>query len=231
MANTPCIMKNDGMFIEYTPVAAVIAGQVIVLGNLVAIAPHAIEAGQKGILTLCGAWNVPKTSDVFSQGSAVYWDADGDPVGGTAGTGAADTSQATGNLMGYCAEDAATGAAYVRVNLTAAALTLGNYMPYFPVATVAAAGSAQGDAAALSDGFNLVTGADDAKGVILPAAVAGRVVVIKVGPGADLKVYPATGDTINKGSANAAITVVDDVCFMLIAADATDWYTLPLLPS
>jgi uncharacterized membrane protein len=100
-----------------------------------------------------------------------------------------------------------------------------------PVATVAAAGSAQGDAGALSSGFNYVTGADDVKGVRLPAAVAGTVVIIKVGPGADLKVYPATGDKINDGSANAALTVVDDVCFMVIARDATDWYTLPLLPS
>lgn len=101
----------------------------------------------------------------------------------------------------------------------------------FPVATVAAAGSAQGDAAAITAGFTYVTGADDAKGVRLPAAAAGTVVIIKVGPGADLKVYPASGDKINDGSANAAITVVDDVCFMIIAKDATDWYTLPLLPS
>jgi hypothetical protein len=27
------------------------------------------------------------------------------------------------------------------------------------------------------------------------------------------------------------MTVVDDVCFMLIALDGTTWYTLPLLPS
>jgi len=100
-----------------------------------------------------------------------------------------------------------------------------------PVTTVAAAGTNQGTAAALSLGFNYVTGADDAKGVKLPAAAAGRIVIIKVGPGADLKVYPNTSDKINDGTADAAITVVDDVCFMLIAKDATDWYTLPLLPS
>jgi len=100
-----------------------------------------------------------------------------------------------------------------------------------PVVTVAAAGTNQGNAAALSLGFNYVTGADDAKGVKLPAAAAGSIVIIKVGPGADLKVYPNTSDKINDGTADAAITVVDDVCFMLIAKDATDWYTLPLLPS
>jgi hypothetical protein len=100
-----------------------------------------------------------------------------------------------------------------------------------PVATVAAAGTTQANAAAITAGFTYVTGADDTKGVRLPAAVAGTVVIIKVGPGADLKVYPATGDKINDATADAALTVVDDVCFMIIAKDATDWYTLPLLPS
>ena len=46
-----------------------------------------------------------------------------------------------------------------------------------------------------------------------------------------MKVYPASGDAISALSANAAITVLDDVCFMFIAYDATTWYTLPLLPS
>lgn len=101
-----------------------------------------------------------------------------------------------------------------------------------PAATVAALGTDQTNAAPITTGFTLVTGADDAKGVILPTAVAGAVVIIKVAPGADLKVWPNTGDAINKGTVTTgALTVVDDVCFMLIAADATDWYTLPFLPS
>lgn len=96
---------------------------------------------------------------------------------------------------------------------------------------LAATGTVQADAAQLIAGFNYVTGADDAKGVKLPGAKKGLAVIIKVGPGADLKVWPATGDAINDGSANASITVVDDVCFMLVAKDTTNWYTLPLLPS
>lgn len=100
-----------------------------------------------------------------------------------------------------------------------------------PTATVAAAGTNQATAAALTTGFTLVSGADDTKGVVLPAAAAGLVCVIKVGDGADLKVYPATGDAINALSANAALTVVDDVCFALFALDGTTWYSMPLLPS
>jgi hypothetical protein len=100
-----------------------------------------------------------------------------------------------------------------------------------PTATVAAAGTNQATAAAITTGFTLVSGADDTKGVVLPAAAAGLVCFIKVGDGADLKVYPASGDAINAIAANSPITVVDDVCFALIALDATTWYTLPLLPS
>lgn len=118
---------------------------------------------------------------------------------------------------------------------TLIATTLGggtfSAMPIIPTATVAALGADQAGAAPITTGFTLVTGADDAKGVRLPAATAGLVCIIKVGAGADLLVYPATGDAINAIAANSAMTVVDDVCFMLIALDATTWYTLPLLPS
>jgi hypothetical protein len=120
--------------------------------------------------------------------------------------------------------------------MTAAAQTIGgaktfSTMPIIPAATVAATGVDQTDAAAITTGFTLVTGADDAKGVKLPAAAAGLVCIIKVDAGADLKVWPNTGDAINAIAANSAMTVVDDVCFMLVALDATTWYTLPLLPS
>lgn len=104
-------------------------------------------------------------------------------------------------------------------------------MPQIPTATVAATGTVQADAAAITTGFTLVTGADDAKGVKLPAAAAGLWCIIKVADGADLKVWPNTGDAINAIAANSALTVVDDVCFALIAYDATTWYSWPLLPS
>lgn len=83
-------------------------------------------------------------------------------------------------------------------------------MPDVPqnVASVAAAGSAQGDAAALTAGINTVSAADGTKGVILPAAKAGLVVQVYNEHATNgLKVYPATGDDINDGSADAAITM------------------------
>lgn len=154
----------------------------------------------------------------------------------TANTGDTTTTITNAEQAGartYTIPDAGASASFV---MTAGAQTVGgaktfSTMPIIPTATVAATGTIQGDAAQIATGFTLVTGADDAKGVLLPAAAAGLVCIIKVGDGADLKVWPASGDAINGLSADTAMTVVDDVCFALIALDGTTWYTLPLLPS
>lgn len=92
------------------------------------------------------------------------------------------------------------------------------------VQSVAAAGSAQGDAATLTAGFNTVSAADGTKGVILPAAVAGMVVEVYNEHATNgLKVYPATGDDINDASANAAITMEGKGIARFTAIDSTTW--------
>src|SRR5262249_31331308 len=102
-----------------------------------------------------------------------------------------------------------------------------------PTATVAAAGSAQGDAAAISTGFTLVSAADGAKGIVLPTAAAGLVCIIKNVDAANaiLKIYPAAGDAINALSANAAFSIAAKTSVILVAYDAVTWYSVPLLPS
>lgn len=106
-------------------------------------------------------------------------------------------------------------------------------MPRIPInATVAAAGSVQGDAAALSEGFTVVTGANGTVGVRLPTAVAGAIVIIKGGTSGVLKVWPASGAQINAVTADNAMSLASGLIpAILIAASATQWYTLPLLPS
>lgn len=98
--------------------------------------------------------------------------------------------------------------------------------------SVAAAGSVQGDAAALSEGLSVVTGANGTVGVILPTAVAGAIVVIKGTTAGVLKVWPATGAQINAVGANTAMSFASGaVPAILIATSSTQWYTFPLLPS
>jgi len=103
---------------------------------------------------------------------------------------------------------------------------------YIKSATVAAAGNSQGTAAAVSDGFTLVTASDSTKGVILPLAVAGRVCIIKNSvAGQTLPIYPATGDGINAVAVNSAYSIAALTSTLLVAYDATTWYSVPLVAS
>ena len=102
---------------------------------------------------------------------------------------------------------------------------------YLPTATVAAAGSTQANAAAVSDGFTLVSGADATKGVLLPAAVAGRTIILKNNANAVLKVWPASGDAINAIAADSNYVLAPYTSSLLIAYDSTTWYSVPLLAS
>lgn len=102
---------------------------------------------------------------------------------------------------------------------------------YLKTATVAATGSTQTDAASVSDGLTLVTAADGTKGVKLPVAVAGRTVILKNGAAAILKVWPASGDGINAITVDSNYVLAANTSSLLIAYDATTWYSVPLLAS
>lgn len=92
--------------------------------------------------------------------------------------------------------------------------------------TVAAAGSTQSDAAALTMGtLNRCTGNDGTKGVLLQAQTAGGAptYVYSVAATSGLKVYPPTGGTINGGSTNAAITIEGKTLATFITDDGTNF--------
>jgi len=98
---------------------------------------------------------------------------------------------------------------------------------------VAAAGSTVSDAAQLSEGFTVVTGANGTLGVKLPATPSpGAVVIIKGTTAGVLKVWPDAAATINAIGSNGAISLASGaIPAIFIAKTATQWYTLPLLPS
>ena len=225
MAQVPALTYSEAGAIDYTPAAAVTGGDVVVLTGIVGIAPSDIAANDKGSLQTSGLFRVPKTTAAQVRGLPVYWNAPGDPDSGDAGPGAAN-QLGVGVYMGICAEASASGDNYTIVDLNAV------YPALVGSAAVTAAGSAQGDAAQLYHGFNVVTGADGTKGVILPTAVAGMIVYLKGVTAGVLKVYPKTGGTINALSANGAISLASGATpAIFIASSSTQWYTLPLLPS
>jgi len=111
------ILVKSGSILDYTPAAAVSAGDVVVQGALVGIATRDIAALALGALETKGAADIVQAAVTFAVGGGVYWDADGNPVGGTAGTGAATTS-ATGNTFcGYALEITAATDTTIRTAL------------------------------------------------------------------------------------------------------------------
>lgn len=74
---------------------------------------------------------------------------------------------------------------------------------------LAAAGTNQGTAAAITKQLMMVTGADNVKGVILPVSAQGEAIfVVNTSATNYLVVYPDSGATINGGSANAGVNLL-----------------------
>jgi len=95
-------------------------------------------------------------------------------------------------------------------------------------ATIAAAGAAQASATAINSSNVVVTGADGAKGVILPAANSCDEVVVMNNSASSLLVYPPTGAAIavpgtGMGSANTAYTHTTYAVVTYKRFSATQW--------
>lgn len=104
------------------------------------------------------------------------------------------------------------------------------------VQTLAAAGNSISDGGAISvtsPGLVFVTGADATKGVQLPVAAAGKRIFVKNDTAANavLKVYPQVNSTINVLSANTAISMAANSSAMFYGYNATNWITIPTVPS
>lgn len=123
MAQTPVLHWSEEGTIDYTPVAAVIAGQVVEIGTVPMVAVSDIAANTLGALSYSGIKKVPKATGALTAGDAIYWDADGSPVTGDASSGAATGTASGNNLMGLAIADAGSSDSYVYVALTAAKRT------------------------------------------------------------------------------------------------------------
>lgn len=99
-------LHQHGHTLDYTPSSAVAAGDVVVLNDLVTVAPVAIPANKLGAVAVEGVWTLPKASGAIGQGAIVYWDA-------TAGN--ITTTASTNKRAGKAAYAAASADTTVRV--------------------------------------------------------------------------------------------------------------------
>lgn len=219
--------RGNGETVLYTNTTAseLPAGTPIIQGNLFGVPTSPIPAYKTGALAIEGNMRFPKTSGDggMAVGTLAYWDdtnhvlsptASGNTYVGKLSATAADT-----DVFAWCQVEAVANAAGV--------LAWG----VIPSATVAATGTTSGDGP-VSTGFTLVTAADATKAVTLPTASAGKTCIIKNNVAAVLKVFPATGDKINNGAATTGyLAVPASSSCIIVAYDATDWYSIPMLPS
>jgi predicted RecA/RadA family phage recombinase len=100
--------SQAGCLIEHTPSAAVAAGAVVLLGDLVTVATHSIAANAAGTVAVDGVWSIAKAAGAVSQGALLYWDATNSVV---------TTTASTHKRAGKAAAAAASGDASVMVIL------------------------------------------------------------------------------------------------------------------
>lgn len=228
MAQTPAIFRQEGVNIDYTPGSAVLAGTVYVLGNLVTIVPKDIAADEKGATCVRGVFNVPKDNSDVSAGDTLYWNATGDPYGGTSSSGAFTKTVGSNKIAGHALEAAGTTTGDVDMYLHSADSALQASFGPTSVATVAAGGTAIANANAIDVGFTQVTASDDTAAIRLPEAAAGKVCIVKnTVANKILKVFPAVNDTINSATANAVYNQTNGAFRIYVAYNAVNWWTDP----
>lgn len=110
---------QEGNYLDYTPGTVKVAGEIVQIGILAAMCSTAIAAGAKGAAQVRGLIKVVAAAVTGSVGDLIGWDEDGDPYGGTAGTGAATTILANADFILGTLETALTatdGVARVLLN-------------------------------------------------------------------------------------------------------------------
>ena len=95
-------------------------------------------------------------------------------------------------------------------------------------ASVAAAGNDQSGATALTKTMNIVTSATatSADGVKLPDTAAGLMIEILNDTSVTIDIFPASGESIDSGSANAAVSLASGHSLRLVGVSATKWNRL-----
>ena len=97
----------------------VLSGQAVVVGSLVCVALVDIPNGGIGELATEEVYYLPKAAEAITQGAKLYWDANGNPVGGVAGSGCLTATATDNTYAGVAFAPAASGAATVDIKLNA----------------------------------------------------------------------------------------------------------------
>jgi predicted RecA/RadA family phage recombinase len=107
----PTTYVQKGNSIDYTPVANVAPGDVVVQGDLVGVAVRPIGANTLGSLAVAGVFDFPKAAGAITAGARLFWN-DTTKVATTADAGGAN------KFLGKAVLAAASGHETVRARLS-----------------------------------------------------------------------------------------------------------------
>ena len=219
---------QEGDQINYIPSAAVLAGQIVLLGEIIGVSPEPIAASGLGTLQTRGVFKVLKsgsTGPVFSVGDVVCWDS----VNLTAVRVGASGSGIF--PIGTCVEAAATGDAFVYTRINPQQIP--GWMQGKTWEDVSLSGGSKTlDAEDVGKVMNITAG-HATNVVTLPATAAGLLFTIRAGvSGGRVAISPNAVDKImgadlagtdNKDHILTAATgLMGDYCVLL--AEATNGY-------
>lgn len=117
---------------------------------------------------------------------------------------------------------ATTVAASSTLSVTGAA-TLASTVSLTSAGNVAATGATGASATTLAYTINGVSATTGGLSVVLPTAATGRVVLVGNQSASTVSLYPFTGDAINAGAANAALSMSTAKSYVCGAVDVDHW--------
>jgi predicted RecA/RadA family phage recombinase len=204
MANFARYIQGDEI-VDYTPSAAVFAGQVVVQGDLVGVAKLDIPANTLGALATEGIYDFPKSTaggSGLAAGTTVYWDATANQA----------TATSVGNKqLGKVVLVAADADATVRVRLDGIASQASN-----PKTTnIADPGNAGAIPVTASGHVDIVTAAAETRTIAAPSFEGEELLLGMKTDGGDCVITVAT--TINQ-TGNNTITLNDAGDAVLLVA-------------
>jgi len=196
--------KNDDLIDYYNSGSALLSGAVVITADrkfAIVNGLRGIAASESGTLAASGHADVAKVTGALSVGDRVFWNAAGDPVGGTAGTGALTGSAGNGyTFAGTVETAAASGDATVRILFGRAAGGTGDVASASVTATTGGATTGLIPASAT---FATVTSDSADKQISLPAGYVGKVLRILVGTTACELISAVAADKVNEVTVGA----------------------------
>jgi hypothetical protein len=176
-----------------------------------------IAANALGALAVQGIFDVVKANEQQALGAALYWDADGNPYNGTAGTGCATTTAGGNTFIGFAQVAAGATDEVVRV-LWSGPVALTNTVHNALTALIADPGNAGAIPVTDTGHCEIVTSGAETRTLAAPTYLGQMLLLSMKTDGGDAVIAVATG--INQ-TGNNRITMNDAADSILLVAVAS----------